>query len=165
MLTLRLTLSALLNSTLEPVLSTDTNSSSHAPPPKNCSISSPTGPYWSGTRSLHLWPSQTRWPPSNWAWPDWSTPATSVSAESHSYDTSPGGSVWITLYPDLDPLTQSIIDHCAALQVWSPDSVHLPVPTPNSASMCAPWPPAHSGGHGSSGTRPKHEVPRLPRLS
>ena len=63
------------------------------------------------------------------------------------------------------PPTQSIIDHCAAPQVWSPDPVHLPVPTPNTASTCAPRPPAHSGGHGSSGTRPKHEVTQLARVS
>ena len=38
MLTIQLTPWALLNLTPETVLSTDTNSSSHVPPPKNCSI-------------------------------------------------------------------------------------------------------------------------------
>ena len=83
MVALRLTPLAWLNPTPEPVLSTDTNSSSHAPPTENCGISSPTGQYWSGTHSLHLWPSQTRWLPSNRAWSCWSAPATSVAAQPH----------------------------------------------------------------------------------
>ena len=151
---------ALLNLTPETVLSTDTNSSSHVPPPKNCSI--PTGQYWTGTRSLHLWPSQT-WPPSNRPWPGWSAPATSTAA--HPWFVRYSARRFSMNYlsrPDLHTVNNRSLCSSTSLVTWSCASASSY--TQYSQYVCS-TPPAHSGGHGSSGTRPKHEVTQLARVS